>query len=57
MALGPDVWTATRARISALLQADATRLRDDAALRGRALVPMGQATSHLPFAVSSFSDF
>ena len=57
MALGPDVWSATRARISALLQADAPRLRDDAALRARALIPMGQASLHLPFAVSAFSDF
>ena len=57
MALGPDVWTATRARLSALLQADAPRLRDDAGLRARALIPMGRAALHLPFAVSAFSDF
>ena len=57
MALGPEVWTAARRRISALLQADAPRLRDDAALRARALVPMAQASLHLPFAVSAFSDF
>ena len=57
MALGPDVWSATRTRLSALLQADAPRLRDDAALRARALVPMAQATLHLPFEVSAFSDF
>ena len=57
MALGPDVWTATRARISALLQADVPKLRDDAALRARALIPMAQASLHLPFAVSAFSDF
>ncbi len=57
MALGPVVWTAARRRISALLQADAPRLRDDAGLRARALVPMAQASLHLPFAVSAFSDF
>jgi fumarylacetoacetase len=57
MALGPEVWTAARRRISALLQADAPRLRDDAGLRARALVPMAQASLHLPFAVSAFSDF
>ena len=57
MALGPDVWTRTRARISELLRADAPRLRDDAALRARALIPMAQASLHLPFEVAAFSDF
>ena len=57
MALGPDVWTRTRAQISELLRADAPRLRDDAALRARALAPMAQASLHLPFEVAAFSDF
>ncbi len=57
MALGAEVWGATRARISALLRADAPRLRDDAALRAKALVPMAQASLDLPFEVSAFSDF
>ena len=39
MALGPAVWTRTRARISELLRHDTPTLRDDAALRARALVP------------------
>jgi fumarylacetoacetase len=57
MALGPAVWAATRARLSALLsQADAT-LRDDAALRAKALVAMAKATLHRPFDVPGYTDF
>ena len=57
MELGPDVWSATRATISQLLRADSPRLRDDQALRTRALVPRASATLHLPFTVTAFSDF
>jgi fumarylacetoacetase len=57
MALGPDVWTKTRIEISTLLRADHARLRDDAALRARALVPRATARLHLPFTVAAFSDF
>ena len=38
MALGPKVWSKTRARISELLRQDHPELRDNDALRGRALV-------------------
>ena len=57
MALGPEVWRATRARISELLRADAPTLRDNADLRRIALVPRATATMHLPFAVLAFTDF
>jgi fumarylacetoacetase len=57
MAFGPDVWSATRARISELLRADTALLRDNEALRALALVPRAGATMHLPFNVASFSDF
>src|SRR5882672_12608235 len=40
MALGPKVWSKTRARISELLRDDHPELRDDDDLRQRALVPM-----------------
>ena len=57
MALGPAVWKATRARISALLRLDTPTLRDDAALRAAALVKRADARVHLPLNVTAFSDF
>jgi fumarylacetoacetase len=57
MALGPAVWTRTRARISALLRHDNAELRDNAALRARALVPATDARMHLPVAIAGFTDF
>uniref|UniRef100_Q07T65 fumarylacetoacetase n=1 Tax=Rhodopseudomonas palustris (strain BisA53) TaxID=316055 RepID=Q07T65_RHOP5 len=57
MALGPAVWSRTRARISELLRHDTPRLRDDAALRARALTPRADAKLHLPLAVAGFTDF
>jgi fumarylacetoacetase len=57
MALGPDAWARTRARISALLRHDNGELRDDAPLRRRALVPMADARMHLPIAVAGYTDF
>jgi len=57
MALGPEVWTRTRKRISELLRHDNDELRDNHALRQRALVPMAQARLHLPITVSGYTDF
>jgi fumarylacetoacetase len=57
MALGPKVWRGVRARISELLRHDNAELRDNDALRERALVPMGHAKLHLPIAVSGYTDF
>jgi len=57
MALGSAVWTSVRAAISDLLDEDNPKLRDDAALRARALLPMASATMHLPIFVRSFTDF
>ncbi|WP_375785831.1 fumarylacetoacetase [Bradyrhizobium sp. Pha-3] len=57
MALGPKVWSATRARISELLRADHPELRDNRELRARALVPMAEVRLHMPFAVSGYTDF
>jgi len=57
MALGPKVWTRTRARISELLRHDHPELRDNEKLRQRALVPMAQARLHLPIAVAGYTDF
>ncbi|MBR1206107.1 MULTISPECIES: fumarylacetoacetase [unclassified Bradyrhizobium] len=57
MALGPKVWSATRARISELLRADHPELRDNRELRARTLVPMADVRLHMPFAVSGYTDF
>jgi fumarylacetoacetase len=57
MALGPKVWSATRARISALLRHDNPELRDNAELRKRALVAQDFAQMHMPIAVQGFTDF
>jgi fumarylacetoacetase len=57
MALGPKIWSATRARISELLRHDNATLRDNAALRQRALLPRKEAQLHMPFAVAGYTDF
>ncbi|CAN7742798.1 fumarylacetoacetase [Bradyrhizobium sp. LjRoot220] len=57
MALGPTVWTRTRARISELLRHDHPELRDNETLRKRTLVPMADVALHLPIAVSGYTDF
>jgi fumarylacetoacetase len=57
MALGPKVWTKTRARISELLREDHPELRDNDELRQQALVPMADVKLHLPFSVAGYTDF
>jgi fumarylacetoacetase len=57
MALGPKVWSKTRARISELLRHDHPELRDNEELRKQALVPMADAKLHMPFAVAGYTDF
>src|SRR5262245_47224263 len=57
MALGPKVWSSTRARISELLRHDHPELRDNEKLRKRALVPMQDVTLHMPIVVSGYTDF
>ncbi|TYO91479.1 fumarylacetoacetase [Oceanicella actignis] len=58
MALGPAAWEAARARLTDLLREGGARdLRDDAALRARALVPLSRARMHLPFRVAGYTDF
>jgi fumarylacetoacetase len=57
MALGPKVWSNTRARISQLLRHDDPELRDNEKLRKRALVPMADVKLHMPIAVSGYTDF
>ncbi len=57
MALPRAVWSTTRAAIADLLDAGEPRLRDDAGLRARALVPRAGVASHLPFFVRGYTDF
>lgn len=57
MALGPKVWSRTRARISELLRHDHSELRDNDKLRQRALVPIAEVTLHMPFTVAGYTDF
>jgi fumarylacetoacetase len=57
MALGPKVWSRTRARISELLRHDHPELRGNEKLRQRALVPMADVKLHLPIAVAGYTDF
>ncbi len=57
MALGPKVWSRTRARISELLRHDHPELRDNEKLRARALVPMADVKLYLPITVAGYTDF
>lgn len=57
MAAGPAAWRAVRARLIELLSADTPTLRDDAALRSRALVPRAQVQMHLPCVIGDYTDF
>jgi fumarylacetoacetase len=57
IALGREHWRAVRIALSALLARDNAVLRDDAALRRRALVPQSDATMHLPVEIPGYTDF
>jgi fumarylacetoacetase len=57
MALGPQAWSRTRARISELLRHDNPELRDNADLRKQVLTLLRDATLHLPLRVEGFTDF
>ncbi|WP_432260782.1 fumarylacetoacetase [Cupriavidus sp. TMH.W2] len=57
IALGKPVWSETRKRLTALLSGDDAALRDNAALRDQALVPMSAATLHLPVEIPGYTDF
>ncbi len=57
MALGPKMWSKTRARISELLRHDHPELRDNEELRQQALVPMRDVKLHMPITVAGYTDF
>ena len=55
MELGPKAWSAYRAALTAMLEEGADEAAQDAITTYS--VPMGQATLHLPFRVSEYTDF
>lgn len=57
MGLERQQWRATRDRLQSLLSQSSPMLRDDAALRAEALVPMQQVTMHLPAVIGDYTDF
>ncbi|VVD97523.1 fumarylacetoacetase [Pandoraea cepalis] len=58
VALGSAAWRATRARLTSLLAVGGdAALRENAALRAQALVPLAQVTLHLPVQVPGYTDF
>jgi fumarylacetoacetase len=57
MAGGTDARRAVRGRVSELLRHDEPALRDDGALRERALVPMAQVEILLPAQIGDYTDF
>ncbi|WP_287184426.1 fumarylacetoacetase [Paraburkholderia sp.] len=59
IALGRDAWRSVRIQLSALLARDTAMpaLRDDPALRARALIPLAGATLHLPVEIPGYTDF
>eukprot|EP00850_Spirogloea_muscicola_P001185 SM000004S15055 [mRNA] locus=s4:989786:993189:+ [translate_table: standard] len=57
MAMGRPAWREARATIQALLSADEPRVRDDADLRARALIPLDEVTMELPATIGDYTDF
>ena len=58
MALGVDAWDAVRGRLQDLLRADGDEaLRASETVRGEALVPLAEATMHLPAEIGDYTDF
>ena len=57
MRLGPGSWSAVRAQVSALLNADNATLRDNAALRSQAIVAQQFARMLLPVEIGGYTDF
>ena len=58
MALGPDAWAAVRGHLQELLSDDGpSALRDARTLREQAVVPLAEATMHLPAEIGDYTDF
>lgn len=57
IALGRPVWRAVRARISELLDTNTQALQSQPEARQQCLVPMSEATLHLPVRIGDYTDF
>ena len=58
MALGPDAWAAVRGRLQDLLAGGGDpALRDSETALRQSVVPLGEATMHLPAEVGDYTDF
>ncbi|RCI06480.1 hypothetical protein CU098_010075 [Rhizopus stolonifer] len=57
MSLGRPVWRATRSAIQEILSKDNSKLRDDAELRKKALIPLSHVQMHLPAQIGDYTDF
>ena len=58
MALGKPAWDRVRSRLQDLLREDGRGdLREDEALRARAIVPVDAVTMHLPAEIGDYTDF
>ncbi len=57
MALGRPAWRKARTAIQRLLSRDQSTLRDDAAVRDAALLPMSSVEMLLPAAIGDYTDF
>ncbi|KAA0972659.1 fumarylacetoacetase [Aureimonas fodinaquatilis] len=58
MASGPEAWAALRARLTDLLaEGGSPDLRENAALRARAVLPLAAVQMHLPVEVKGYTDF
>jgi fumarylacetoacetase len=56
MALGKPAWRETRAALQALFVEDNATVRDDAVLKAKVLIPIGEVTMHLPARVGDYTD-
>ncbi len=57
MALGYEAWQRVRGAVQHLLHASTPTLRDNAALRQRALLKQSEVTLHLPAIIGDYTDF
>lgn len=57
MALGKQAWSEVRKTVQQLLREDEPALRDNEALRGKALIPQNRITLQLPVEIGDYTDF
>ncbi|KAG0579725.1 hypothetical protein KC19_4G119600 [Ceratodon purpureus] len=57
MALGRPAWKEVRSTLQKLLSADEPTLRDNDALRSKAIIPMSQVKMEMPAVIGDYTDF